>query len=420
MIGRAAREPIVITGIGMLASLGKDREALWQALCRGESGVRSLRGVRGLPDDMLLGACVEGLVPACPREAKVITLCRVAAGEAITDAQIDFAQVDRDRFGCAISGHMGDTGWIERAHGWEFPAGDGATPWWEQWMPNSACAAVANLYGLRGPRTCHSVACASGLVDILAAYHAIRDGQCDLMLAGSAEAIHPLIAAGFHEMRVLARHDDPRQASRPFDRQRNGFVMGEGSAMFVLERLSHAEARGARIYAEIASGKMAAEAHHVTSMNVESEALAYTIRAALGAAGVSPGEVGYINAHGTATQQNDAAETWSIRQAFGPAARDVLVSSTKSMIGHLVNAAGSVELGVTALSLRDGFAPPTINLTDPDPACDLDYVPLAGREVRTQHALKLSVAFGGHLVAVVLRRWEGAASRTALPVRRAA
>ena len=337
---------------------------------------------------------------------KPIALLQRVAAEAIEDAQIDWADIDRNRFGCGISGHMGDAGFIPEYRGMAHELAPGSVPWWHQWLPNTACSMVANRLGLWGPRLCHSTACASGLVDILAAARSIQDNQCDIALAGSAEAIHPLFAAGFHQMRVLASHDDPRQACRPFDSQRNGFVMGEGAALFVLERLSHAMARNARIYAEIAGGKLQSEAHHVTGLDEESRSLAYLISATLHGAKMQPDDVGYINAHGTGTLQNDLVETRGIRRALGSAADKTCVSATKSMLGHLVNAAGSVELAITALALRDGFVPPTMNLTDPDPQCNLDCVPLVGRRGQMQNALKLSVAFGGHMAAIALRRWQ--------------
>jgi 3-oxoacyl-(acyl-carrier-protein) synthase len=252
------------------------------------------------------------------------------------------------------------------------------------------------------------------------AVRSIQDNQCDLALAGSSEAIHPLFAAGFHNMRVLADHADPSQACRPFDVHRSGFVMGEGAAMFVIERLSHAHRRGAPIYAEILGGRLLTDAHHVTSLNEGSENLTELIRGTLRVAGVAPRDIAYVNAHGTGTRQNDVIETRGIRAAFGRAAGDVCVSATKSMLGHLVNASGSVELAITTLALRDGFAPPTLNLTDPDPECDLDCIPLVGRVRPLEHALKLSIAFGGHLAAVVLRRWPGAEARSAVPLRRQA
>jgi 3-oxoacyl-(acyl-carrier-protein) synthase len=317
---------------------------------------------------------------------------------------------------------MGDTDYVVeklgRAHELIPP---GKRPWWTQWFPSTACATIASDYDLRGPRLSNSTACASGTIAILKAVRAIRDGQCDLALAGSSEAIHPLFAAGFHNMRVLADHDDPTQACRPFDANRSGFVMGEGAAMFVLERLSHARRRGATIYAEILGGRILTDARHVTSLDEESDAaLSELIRGTLRQAGVTPRDIAYVNAHGTGTKQNDVIETRGIRAAFGRAADNVCVSSTKSMLGHLVNASGSVELAITALALRDGFAPPTLNLTDPDPECDLDCIPLIGRARPLEHALKLSIAFGGHLAAIILRRWTGAEARQPQPLLRRA
>ena len=409
-------EPVVITGIGLIASVGGDREQVWQAVRHGVSGVRSLSGLKGIPDGLLIGAPVE-LPPSRPGRLKVIDLCQTAAAEAIDDAGIEGDAVDRDRIGCAISGHIGDTWWLETVTGYGDERGPDAVPWHHQFLPSSACVEVANRFGLYGPRLCHSTACASGLVEVLAAARAIRDGQCDLALAGSGEAFHPIFAAGFRQMRVLAMHDDPEQACRPFDLERRGFVMGEGAGMLVLERLSHAVARGARIYAQLCAGRMHAEAHHVTGLDADCDALTHLIGETLDQAQLAPHDVHYINAHGTGTQQNDLAEARAIRRALGRSADGTCVSATKSMLGHLVNASGSVELGITILALRDGFAPPTMNLTHPDPECDLDCVPLRGRSRRLDTALKLSVAFGGHLVAVALRRWDSAGTQM-LPVRR--
>jgi 3-oxoacyl-[acyl-carrier-protein] synthase II len=396
-------DPIVITGIGMITSVGDRREEVWRAVRKGTSGVRRLEGLEGIPDGLLIGAPVD-IQPEYPGQLKVTTLALRSAGEALDDAGIDLDRIDHDRFGCAISAHMGDTSGIGRLYG-VGRCEVGATDYWRQFLPNTACTTVANRYGLYGPRLCHSAACASGLIDILGAARAIEDHQCDLALAGSAEGFHPLFAAGFQKMRVLAYHDDPTQACRPFDISRNGFVMGEGAAMFVLERLSHAVDRGTPIYAQILGGRMLADAFHVTGMDAESSSLSYLISATLDKSGLVPGDVGYINAHGTGTQLNDVAETRGIRRALGAAANSICVSSTKSILGHLVNAAGSVELAITTLALRDGFAPPTMNLTDPDPDCDLDCIPLVGRANEFEHAMKVSIAFGGSMAAVALRRW---------------
>jgi 3-oxoacyl-(acyl-carrier-protein) synthase len=410
---------VVITGIGLVTSIGHGREAVWRAIQAGQSGVHRLTGLAGIPDGMLLGATVD-VDGEFPGQLKNIPLSRQTAAEALADSRIHLADVNKDRFGCSIGAHVGDTDCIaERLGLWDFiPAGK--QPWWHQWFPNTSCTIVADDYGLRGPRLANSTACASGTIAILKAVQSIRDGQCDLALAGSSEAIHPLFAAGFHNMRVLADHEDPKQACRPFDAGRTGFVMGEGAAMFVVERLSHAQRRGAPIYAEVLGGSILSDARHVTNLEADSDTLVALIRTAFRAAQVVPRDVGYINAHGTGTKQNDVMETRGIRQAFGRAAESVCVSANKSMLGHLVNASGSVELAITAMALRDGFAPPTLNLTNPDPECDLDCVPLVGRARPLEHALKLSIAFGGHLAAVVLRRWTGIGERLAQPLARLA
>jgi 3-oxoacyl-(acyl-carrier-protein) synthase len=385
---------------------------VWQAIQRGESGIGRIAGVYGIPDGMMLAAMVD-VEGEEPGQLKNIPLCRQTAAEALADARVHLAEVDRDRFGCSIGAHVGDTDYVAERLGRCDLLPPGKTPWWRQLLPNTACFTVANDYGLRGPRLSNSTACASGTIAIIKAIRAIQDGQCDIALAGSSEAIHPIFAAGFHNMRVLARHDDPAQACRPFDVNRNGFVMGEGAAMLVLERLEHARSRGAYIYAEALGGKLLSDARHVTNLDANSDVLEQLINVTMRSVRLVPRDISYINAHGTGTQQNDLLESRGIRAAFGRAADSVCVSSSKAMLGHLVNASGSVEIAITALALRDGFAPPTLNLTDPDPECDLDCIPLVGRERPLEHALKLSIAFGGHLAAVVLRRWDGADARDA-------
>jgi 3-oxoacyl-(acyl-carrier-protein) synthase len=406
---------IVITGIGLVTAVGGDREAVWRAMQLGTSGIGRLTGVAGIPDGLLLGATVE--VPTdFPGQLKNIPLTRATAAEALADSEINFDETDRDRFGCSIGAHMGDDDLITERLGRLDLIPPSKRPWFEQWLPNTACAMVSQALDLRGPRLSNSTACATGTIAILKAVRAIRDDQCDVALAGSSEAIHPLFAAGFNSMGVLAKHDDPTQASRPFDADRNGFVMGEGAAMLVLERLSHARRRRAKIYAEVLGGRMLSDGRHVTSLDAGSQSLVELIEGSLRTSGLAPSDITYVNAHGTGTKQNDVMETHGIRRALGPAADSICVSANKSMLGHLVNASGSVELALTALALRDGFAPPTLNLTNPDPACDLDCVPLVGRLKPFEHAIKLSIAFGGHLAAIVLRRWDGAESRAALPI----
>jgi 3-oxoacyl-(acyl-carrier-protein) synthase len=411
---------VVITGIGMITSIGRSRETVWEAMQRGECGIGRLSGVHGIPDGLLLGA-VADLKCDAPHQLKNIPLCRITAREALVDAGIEFERVDLDRFGCSIGAHMGDANYVVE----RFGLGRSRAPnvkWWKQWLPNTACSVVANEFDLRGPQLANSTACASGSIAVLKAIRAIQDDQCDVALAGSSEAIHPLFAAGFYNMGVLADHAEPQLACRPFDSNRRGFVMGEGAAMLVLESLEHARERKAAIYAECLGGQIFTDARHVTSLASDSDGLSELIRSTLRRSQLVPRDVAYINAHGTGTVQNDVLETRGIRAAFGRAAGSVCVSSNKSMLAHLVNASGSVELAITTLALRDGFAPPTLNLTHPDPECDLDCVPLVGRAQPLEHALKLSIAFGGHLVAIALRRWTGREARASqlLQHRRAA
>ena len=412
-------DKVVITGIGMVSSVGNDRESTWQAVRAGRSGVRRMTGITGFPDGMLLGATVADLeVEAGDNRYGPLGL--KAAEEALQDSQLDLRCVDHQRFACAVSAHMGDTPGIAGQRTANLEPNSFA-PWWNRFLPNTTCSLIANRFALYGPRLCHSAACASGTISTLGAVRAIQSNQCDLALVGSAQVIHPILAAGFYNMRVLANHENPVEACRPFDANRSGFVMGEGSAMMVIERLSHAQERDAPIYAEITGGRVFNEAHHVTGVTSESHALYRLIDETLRSAGLSPADIGYINAHGTGTKQNDVMESRGIRAALGKAADSVCVSSTKSMLGHLLNAAGIMELAITVMALRDGFAPPTLNLTDPDPLCDLDCLPLVGRSQEFEHALKLSIAFGGHLAAVALRRWSGAESRSAVgPLRKAA
>lgn len=405
---------VVITGVGLATSTGAHREAAWRAVQQGRSGARRVRGVVGLPDELVIGAVLDP-GSTLPYKLKVIEINERVADEALADSGLDLAAMDRTRVGCAISAHMGDSGYF-----FTEPRPAGAPAWWEQFFPDTACSNIFHRHDLHGPAVSHSTACASGLVDFLAAVRRIRDGQADVMLAGAAEAIHPLFAAGFHRMRVLAEHEDPTAACRPFDRDRQGFVMGEGGAAFVLERLDHALARGAAIYAEVVSGAQLAEAYHVTGLDAQSEGLVRLIRETLRRGSVLPSDIGFISAHGTGTAQNDLTEMIGIRRALGDAADQVRVSGLKSMLGHLVNASGNVELALTALALRDGFLPPTRNLDHPDPRCRLDCLPHEGREARPQYAMKLALAFGGHLAAVVIRRWPADRYGFAYPVRRAA
>ncbi|MDP6444116.1 MAG: beta-ketoacyl-[acyl-carrier-protein] synthase family protein [Pirellulaceae bacterium] len=399
----------MITGIGMIAAVGRGREQVWEAVRHGRTQFGWLGPMRGIEAGEFMGAEVD--MGDLNGRLKILPMCSFAAAEALRDANLDLDSVDRNRVACAVNAHMGDTTWIDEQAG-KPAAGDAI--WWQQWLPNSACCLLANEYGLGGPRLAHSTACASGLISVQQAVRNLRDGTCDLALAGGADAIDPLFAAGFRNMKVLASHESPQRACRPYDRNRNGFVMGEGGAFFVLERLSHAVRRDVRIYAEIAASHTLSAAQHVTAVDAESDALSYLINRTIKSAGLTTSDIGYINSHGTGTVQNDLAEMRAIREVFG-CAGDVCVSANKSILGHLVNAAGCVELALTAMGLRDGFAPPTMNVSDPDPECSFDCLPQFGRSSKYQHALKISVAFGGHLVAMALTRWNDASTAYRYP-----
>lgn len=407
----------------MVTSVGRNRESSWRAVKNGKNGVRQLVDVPGLPDGLLLAATVEDQPSDC-RGDRNYPLALAAATEAVDDSELDLGDVDRTRVAASYGTCGGPTPWmaaeIQRRERKTAPV-----EWWDNMYLASPAARVADDLDLLGPRMCNSTACATGTIAALNAYKAIRDGQCDKAVVYGAQTIHPILAAGFYNMRVLAKADDPAAACRPFDSNRSGFVMGEGGAALVLERLSDARARGARIYSEMLGGALVSDATHVTDLSVDSTPLTYLLGAMMKRARIAPRDVAYINAHGTGTKQNDAMETRGIRAAFGAAADELCISTIKANLGHLVNAAGVLELAITTMALRDGFAPPTVNLTHPDPECDLDCVPLIGRRRKFDHAVKISIAFGGHLAAIALRRWNGAGERcevvdAAAPLRRAA
>jgi 3-oxoacyl-(acyl-carrier-protein) synthase len=400
---------IVITGIGLVTSVGRDRESTWRSVKAGHNGVRKLCNMPAIPDGLLLGATVEG-VELDRFGDRNFPFALSAAKEALTDSRLDLKRSDRTRIATSFGTCGGPTPWMAAEYAKRRGSSD-CIPWWENLIYSAVPSRVANRLGLYGPRMVNSTACATGGIATLNAMRAIEDDQCDVAFVGAAQALHPILCAGFYNMRVLASADDPAGACRPFDANRNGFVMGEGAAVLVLERLSHARARGASIYAELLGGAMMSDSTHVTDLSADSRPLTHLLDRTLRRSGLAPSDVSYINAHGTGTKQNDAMETRGIRAAFGSAANHLCVSTIKANLGHLVNAAAVVELGITALALRDGYAPPTVNLTHPDPECDLDCVPLIGRRRPLEHAVKLSIAFGGHLTAIALRRWSGAGER---------
>ncbi|HBE71101.1 MAG TPA: hypothetical protein DDW52_23385 [Planctomycetaceae bacterium] len=417
-------DPIVITGIGLACSLGSNREDVWKAIQRGQSGVRLTTeddpvGPLRLPAAMIdwldapqLRLAGEEEQPRHALKSLRITECLVE--EALEDADLPWDALDRGRFGCSISAQFGHVNLKSQT-----PADGQAYPeWQEEFLPCTASGVVGSRYGLHGPRLCHTTACASGLVSTIAGARALQDGQADFMLCGAADAVTELVFSSFYRMGVFSKGPDVATACKPFDRKRNGFVMGEGGSMMVLERRSHAIERGATIYAELSSSSTMCQAHHVTGLDQQSDTLSRLIGELLRKSEWQSHDVDYISAHGTGTEQNDVTELSGIRAALGEAADELLISSNKAVAGHLINAAGSLELAIAALAMRDSYAPPTMHLTDPEPVGEIDCLAQTGHVGSIDRILKLSLAFGGHLVGMGLKRFDHAAAnmRQALPL----
>ncbi len=404
---------VAITGIGCVTPLGLDAPTTWKAALAGESGIDWIRAfdTEGLP--VRVAAEVKGFDPAqvvSPKDARKLernVLLGVAAGrEALTDAGLNGYDPTRVGviFGSAIGGVPGI---LEQADTLRERGPDRVSP---NFLPNvlvdSVSGQLAISLGLKGPNYAVVSACATGSHAIGEAAEMIRRGGADAVLAGGTEScMVPLILAGFTAMRGLAVEDEhPPHASRPFDATRAGFVMGEGAGAVLLEPLESAEQRGARIYAEVLGYGASNDAHHMAQPEPEATGVAAMMSAALDRAGVDRERVGYINAHGTSTPQGDSAETRAIKQVFGDHAYHLAVSSTKSMMGHTFGAAGAIEAILSALALHDGVLPPTINYREPDPECDLDYVPNEARQAQVDVALSNAMGLGGHNGCVLLGR----------------
>ena len=333
-----------------------------------------------------------------------------AAYEAVRDAGLDMACEDAGRCGTMVSSGIGGMLTTEQEHSKGLEKGfDRISPFYiPMTIANMAAGQIAIAFGLKGMCGCPVAACAGGVNAVGDAFHYVRDGYAEVMVCGGAEAaITPMGVGGFTSMRALCLSDDPARASIPFDKERSGFVMGEGAGILVLEELEHARARGAKIYAEMAGYGATCDAYHMTAPAPGGEGGARAMAESLKDGGLRPEDIAYINAHGTSTELNDAGETAAIKAVFGGHAEKLMVSSTKSMTGHMLGAAGAVEAIITALSLRDGFVPATIHYQVPDEACDLDVVPNVGREAAIRCALSNSLGFGGHNATIAMRRWEG-------------
>ena len=411
---------VVITGLGAITPLGNTVEETWTALCAGQSGVGPITrfDAEALGYPTRIAAEVRGFDPSAyvekKEERKLDRFAQYAlagAYQAMRDAGIKITPAFAPRIGTIIGTGMGGVEAIERAvltlreeRSWK-KLSPFTVP---KVIPNMAAGQVSIRFGLRGPNSCVATACASGTHAIGDAFKLIQRGVCDAMVAGGTEAAVTELGVGaFCAMRAMStRNDSPETASRPFDRTRDGFVMGEGAGVVVLEELSLAAERGARIYAEVIGYGLTGDAYHITSPPEDSDGTNRCMRMALEDAAIDPAEIGYVNAHGTGTAYNDGLESRSIKDVFGAHAHRLAVSSTKSMTGHLLGGAGGIETIFTALAIPAGSLPPTMNLTDPDDDCDLDYVPGAARPARVSAALSNSFGFGGHNVTLAVRRWD--------------
>jgi 3-oxoacyl-[acyl-carrier-protein] synthase II len=409
------RRRVVVTGAGVVTALGCELDEFWDGLCAGKSGVGPI--LRFDPRDykVLFGGEVSAFdlsehIDVLPKDAKKIDrfvqFTLACAEKAVQQSGIEFDRAEAHRYGVMIGSGIGGLGEIEEQHTKLFDRGPSRiSPFLiPKMMVNAASGNVSVRYGLRGPNSAVATACASATNAIGDAYRWIQYGMADVMLTGGSEAaLTPMGLAGFSRMGALStRNDAPEKASRPFDQGRDGFVLAEGAGMVMLEEYEHARKRGAPIICELIGYGMSADATHMTAPHPEGAGAALAMHNALQDANLRPEQVDYVNAHGTSTPLGDVAETNAIKTVFGEYARRMAVSSTKSQLGHLLGASGGVEFVACAMTLDRQVVPPTINLDDPDPQCDLDYVPHEAREVKVNYILKNSFGFGGHNACLVL------------------
>ncbi len=416
------RRRVVITGLGTINSLNSDLETFWSLLCEGKSGIGYIEKFDTSDFAIKFGGEIKDFEPTRwvdAREARRLdpfALYALAATQlAIEDAGLDFQEEDPYECGVLIGSGIGGLREIEEQHTRLLEKGPSriSPHMIPKLMVNAASGQVSIRYGLRGPCSAVATACASASNALGDAFKIIQRGDADVMIAGGTEAaLLPMGLAGFTALRALSRRNDaPERASRPFDKDRDGFVLSEGSAVLILEELEHAKRRGARIYAEFVGYGMSSDGCHITAPEPEGLGAARAMASALRDAGLEPQDIDYINAHGTSTPLGDIAETKAIKRIFGEHAYKIPVSSTKSQMGHLLGASGALELLICCLAIRDGVIPPTINYETPDPECDLDYVPNVARKQQLRYVMSNSFGFGGHNTALVIARYDGPESR---------
>jgi len=410
---------VVITGMGVITPLGRELETFWGNLLEGRSGIGPITNFDTTGYDCTIAGEVRDFDPKPvfnnPKDHKrtdrFTHFAMAATKSAMADAGFDLEKTNRERFGVLVSSGIGGLKTLEDQHSALVNKGPDRVSAFTipMLISNMASGLISMEFDLRGPNMCIVTACATSNNAIGEAWRIIKFGDADVFLAGGSEAaIIPVGLAGFSAMKALStRNNEPQRASRPFDRDRDGFVIGEGGGVVVVEELEHAKARGAKIYCELAGYGLSGDAYHMTAPPPDGEGAARAMKMSLDHAGVSPNEVDYVNAHATSTGLGDVCETRAIKTVFGDYAKNGLtISSTKSMTGHLLGGAGAIELAVCALAIRDGKIPPTINLENPDPECDLDYTPNVTREKRVRVAVNNSFGFGGHNATLVLKEFK--------------
>ena len=411
---------VVITGLGAVAPLGNDVSTMWDGLLAGKSGAARITQFDASSIEVQIAAEVKDFDPevlfgrrVARRNDRFALFAIEAARQAVADSQLQIEESDNQAVGVLIGTAIGGVITLtENIELFKTKGPQRVSPFMvPMMMPNAASAVVAINHGLRGPNICVSSACATGSHALGEAMQIIRRGKADVMLSGGAEAVVvPVALSAFKNMGAISsRNDEPKRACRPFEADRDGFVMGEGAGVLVLESMEHARQRGARIYCELVGYGATGDAFHMTAPEGTGQGAARAMRQALQDAGVAPEEVDYINAHGTGTRLNDPIETRAIRAVFGTYADQLPISSTKSMMGHLMGAAGAVEAIACVKTLETGWVHPTINYETPDPECDLNYVPNKAQYLQPRVVLSNSFGFGGHNGCLVFRRWEGAA-----------
>jgi len=411
------RRRVVITGVGLITPLGLDRASSWDAMLSGHSGVGPITKFDATGYTCRIAAELRGFNPEDYLERKDVRkmdsfshYAIAATREALADAGVTIDSGNAESIGVYIGSGIGGLPLLERTHCELLEKGPRRiSPFFIPGMIlNLAAGNVSIVFGAKGPNLALATACATGSHAIGESVRLIRDRYCDAMIAGGTEAVvTPLAVGGFCAMKALStRNDEPQRASRPFDAERDGFIMGEGAGILYVEDREHALSRGARIYAEITGYGLTGDAHHISAPSEDGDGAVRAMRMALRDAGVEPGEVDYINAHGTSTPAGDRIETLAVKKVFGAHARELAFASTKSMTGHLLGAAGGLETAVTALAVLHDHIPPTINQVTPDPECDLDCVPNTARKQRVCVALNNSFGFGGTNASLIVRKHE--------------